>query len=152
MKRGREKTMTPVLEDYLKAIFTITEEKPVARVKDIAEIIGVSLPSVTNALKRLKDLGYVEYEKYGLIMLSEKGYAKAQSLKKVNEFVQTFFSKLVGLDAKESASLSCRVEHFFEGETYDRIEQFINILLKVKAEGISACQELVDFLKNTGDS
>ncbi len=148
MKKGKGKVMTPVLEDYLKAIFSITQERPVARVKDIAEIMEVSLPSVTNALKRLKDLGFVNYEKYGLIMLSEMGLRKAESLKKVNEFVNTFFTKLVGLNEEYAANLSCRVEHFFEGETQHRIERFVNLLLKVKEEGISACQELVDFLQS----
>jgi len=73
----KERKLTSSLEEYLKVIYEITQTEPVARVKTIAKHMGVSLPSVTNALKRLDVLGYVRYEKYGLIMLSEKGIERA---------------------------------------------------------------------------
>jgi DNA-binding Lrp family transcriptional regulator len=71
MPRGRKKTLTPALEDYLAVIQEILQKQPAARVSTIARKMGVSLPSVTNAMKRLAELGYVEYEKYGYITLTE---------------------------------------------------------------------------------
>lgn len=73
MPRGRKKTLTPALEDYLAVIQEILQKQPAARVSTIARKMGVSLPSVTNAMKRLAELEYVEYEKYGYITLTEKG-------------------------------------------------------------------------------
>ena len=62
MPRGRKKLLTPALEDYLVIIYEIILKDPAARVSSIARMLHVSFPSVTNAMKRLADLGYVNYK------------------------------------------------------------------------------------------
>lgn len=91
MPRGRKKTLTPALEDYLAVIQEILQKQPAARVSTIARKMGVSLPSVTNAMKRLAELGYVEYEKYGYITLTEKGKRRARSLRGSQNRLRNFF-------------------------------------------------------------
>jgi len=145
MTRGRKKSLTPALEEYLTVIYEITKIDPVARVKDIAARLDVSLPSVTNAMKRLKDLGLVKYEKYGLIMLSDSGMNRSESLEKTQRVLKTFFEELVGVPEDVSTKLSCNLEHFFSAETEKRTEDFIQILLKIKKDGMPACKDLVDF-------
>lgn len=147
MTRGRKKSLTPALEEYLSVIYAITKVDPVARVKDIAARLDVSLPSVTNAMKRLKDLGLVKYEKYGLIMLSDKGMERSVSLEKTQKVLKTFFEDLVGVPEDISTRLSCNIEHFFNTETEKRTERFIEILLQVKEKGMDACADLIDFFE-----
>ncbi len=147
MARRKTKKLTPALEDYLKVIFEITQNEPVARVKDIAKFLNVSLPSVTNAMKRLKELGFVNYEKYGLILLSEKGLKRAQSLERVHSVLEKFFVELVGVPEEASDNLSCRMEHFFDEDSEERTEKLIDLLIAVKEKGEQACPKLVEFLQ-----
>jgi len=147
MQRGRKKTLTPALEDYLKVIYNITKTEPVARVKDIASKLDVSLPSVTNAMKRLKELGFVNYEKYGLILLSEEGQMRAETLTRIHDILDVFFVELIGVPSSVSDQLSCRIEHFFDKDSENRTEEFINLLMDVKQNGKKACDNLVEFLQ-----
>ncbi len=151
MARRKTKELTPALEDYLKVIYEITLNEPVARVKDIAKFLSVSLPSVTNAMKRLKELGFVNYEKYGLILLSEKGLKRAQTLARVHSVLEKFFVELVGVPQEASDTLSCRMEHFFDEDSEERTESLIDLLIKVKENGEDACPELVKFLQAKGE-
>lgn len=143
---GRRRSLTPTLEDYLKVIQQITENKPVARVSTIARKIGVSLPSVTNAMKRLKDLGYIEYEKYGLIQLTEKGEKRAEELKRIHSKIFDFFTKIIGLPEYIADKISCQIEHFIDSKTQEKFEEFENILEKVPEKG---CDELLEFLRSS---
>jgi Mn-dependent DtxR family transcriptional regulator len=146
--RGRKKVLTNALEDYIKVIFELTQAAPVARVKDIAESVGVSLPSVTNAMKRLKDLGYVNYEKYGLIFLTEEGKKRALTLFRIHRLLDTFFIDLLGMTNGVSDTLSCKIEHYLDTNSEERSEQFISILKRIKAGESGAFDELVEFLQN----
>jgi len=139
--------LTSALEDYIKVIFDLTQAAPVARVKDIAESVGVSLPSVTNAMKRLKDLGYVNYEKYGLIYLSEEGKKRAITLIRVHQLLDAFFVDLVGMPANVSSNLSCRIEHFLDQRTEERSGRFITILKQIKTGEPEAYNDLERFLQ-----
>jgi len=147
LTRGRKKVLTSALEDYIKVIFDLTQAAPVARVKDIAESVGVSLPSVTNAMKRLKDLGYVNYEKYGLIYLSEEGKKRAITLIRVHQLLDAFFVDLVGMPANVSSNLSCRIEHFLDQRTEERSGRFITILKQIKTGEPEAYNDLERFLQ-----
>ncbi|MBP6960223.1 MAG: metal-dependent transcriptional regulator [Thermotogaceae bacterium] len=147
MTRGRKKVLTNALEDYIKVIFDLTQAAPVARVKDIAESVGVSLPSVTNAMKRLKDLGYVNYEKYGLIYLTEEGKKRAITLLRVHQLLDTFFIDLLGMPEGVSDNLSCRIEHFLDQRTEERSEKFIAILKQIKTGAPEAYENLAKFLQ-----
>ena len=147
MTRGRKKVLTSALEDYIKVIFDLTQAAPVARVKDIAESVGVSLPSVTNAMKRLKDLGYVNYEKYGIIYLSEEGKKRAITLIRVHQLLDAFLVDLVGMPANVSSNLSCRIEHFLDQRTEERSARFITILKQIKTGEPEAYNDLERFLQ-----
>lgn len=67
--------MTKSLEDYLEAIHLQIKETGSARVVDVARALGVKMPSVNNAVKELAKLGYVEYERYQDIRITDRGFA-----------------------------------------------------------------------------
>ena len=60
-------------EDYLEAIINIAEQKGVVRVKDIAKALGVKPSSVVSMVRRLNDMGLVEYRKHDGIWLTKQG-------------------------------------------------------------------------------
>ena len=65
--------MTQSLEDYLEVISLLIRDTGAARVKDIAEAMKVSKPSVHTALHELSDRGLILHEHYGRIEITEKG-------------------------------------------------------------------------------
>ena len=64
------KKLTPVMEDYLETIYELDQGKKVVRVKDIAQSLGVKMPTVTRMLKTLRDRELVAYQKYEYVELT----------------------------------------------------------------------------------
>ena len=87
--------MTQSQEDYLEAIYLIIQEDEVARVKDIADALNVSKPSVTNALRELSKKGYIDQEKYGNITLTPKGTLAASEIFKKHMVIKNFLIKIL---------------------------------------------------------
>jgi len=77
-------------EDYLEAILNITERKGHTRTKDIALALNIKPPSVVEMLKRLDDMGLVEYRKYEGVRLTPKGRAIASVVKDRHETIRAF--------------------------------------------------------------
>src|SRR3989475_307543 len=79
-------------EDYLERIHELIEEKGYARVVDIASSLQVKQASVTSMVQKLGELGYLNYEKYRGLVLTEKGKRIACSIQKRHETLSRFFS------------------------------------------------------------
>lgn len=145
---GRKRLVTNSLEDYLKALYDLSQMAPLARTKDIADTMNVSVPSVNAAMKRLKGFGFVDYEKYGLIFLTEEGAKRAVTLMRIQQLLETFFIDLLGMPKSISAKLSCKIEHYFDDEISSRSALFVDLLKKVKNEEEGALSGLVQFLQD----
>ena len=70
-ERNDARQLSPVLENYLEIIFYQEIREGAARASSIAEAAGVSRSTVTSTLKALKSMGYVDYEPYSLVHLTE---------------------------------------------------------------------------------
>ena len=78
-------------EDYLERIHELIEEKGYARVVDIASSLEVKQASVTSMVQKLGDLGYLNYEKYRGLVLTEKGKKIATNIQRRHETLSRFF-------------------------------------------------------------
>src|SRR5205814_8930131 len=85
-------------EDYLERIHELIEEKGYARVVDIASSLQVKQASVTSMVQKLAEAGYLEYEKYRGLLLTDKGRDVARKIQNRHTTLSRFFS-LFGLDA-----------------------------------------------------
>ena len=88
-------------EDYLERIQELIDEKGYARVVDIASSLDVKQASVTNMVQKLAEMGYIDYEKYRGLTLTEKGGAVAIRIQKRHATLSRFFS-LFGLEDRKS--------------------------------------------------
>jgi len=146
MPRGRKKTLTPALEDYLSVIHELLQKQPVVRVSAIAKKMGVSLPSVTNAMKRLAELGYIQYEKYGYIVLTDKGKRKARSLKGSQDRLRNFFFYVMGIPTPTAEKLARHFSHFLDSKTRSRFKKFYDIMINFDENKVG---ELKAFLEES---
>lgn len=105
-------------EDYLERIHELIEEKGYARVVDIASSLKVRQASVTSMVQRLGELGYLNYEKYRGLILTDKGRAVAQRIQKRHETMSRFFS-LFGLDEETQRHDIEGIEHHLSPETVE---------------------------------
>jgi Mn-dependent DtxR family transcriptional regulator len=96
----------------------LIEEKGYARVVDIALSLDVKQASVTSMVQKLGELGYLNYEKYRGLILTEKGRAVAQLIQKRHETLSRFFS-LFGLTAETQRRDIEGIEHHLSPETVD---------------------------------
>ena len=103
-------------EDYLERIHELIEEKGYARVVDIASTLKVKQASVTSMVQKLAELGYLNYEKYRGLMLTDKGRAVARRIQTRHATLSRFFS-LFGLDAETQRQDIEGIEHHLSPDT-----------------------------------
>jgi DtxR family Mn-dependent transcriptional regulator len=120
--------LTENIEDYLLEIFLITQEKKVARAKDISKRRKVKMPSVANALKNLKEKGLVEHEKYGYIELTENGLELAKKLYERHKITYSFLHEILGVDERIAEKDAHKIEHYLHPKTLKKITDFMKFL------------------------
>jgi Mn-dependent DtxR family transcriptional regulator len=89
---------SPAIEDYLEQIHNLIEGKGYARVVDIAANLGISQASVTNMIQKLDAEGYLVYERYRGVVLTQEGRKIGQEIARRHE-VLTRLLATFGLDA-----------------------------------------------------
>ena len=118
------------MEDYLEAILVLGERNRTARVKDIAAELGVQMPSVTGALRNLRDLGFVDYQKNVHIRLTAKGTRAAKSVKEKHRILTAFLEDVLLIPRDRAEEQACRMEHSIDGETVMRLERLTSAILE----------------------
>lgn len=103
-------------EDYLERIQELIEEKGYARVVDIASSLNVKQASVTSMVQKLDELGFLNYEKYRGLVLTDKGRTIARSIQARHATLSRFFS-LFGLDEETQKRDIEGIEHHLSPET-----------------------------------
>ena len=117
-------------EDYLERILELVQETGQARVMDIATSLNVRQASVTNMVKKLCEMGYVDHEKYkrGLV-LTEKGQEVALKIQRRHETLSSFFSMLE-LDEEAQRRDIEGIEHHLSRETVRALEDLVSFFDK----------------------
>lgn len=120
------KILTPSLEDYLEEIYRFSLSSDSVRVTDLSHKLGVSLPSVTKALRKLRAGEFVFYQRYGEIMLTEKGRRMGDFLVKRNQVLQEFLI-LIQVNCDIAAEAEA-MEHYLSDETIRSIQAIVTFL------------------------
>ena len=113
-------------EDYLERILELVQENGQARVVDIANTLNVRQASVTNMVKKLCELGYVDHEKYkrGLV-LTKKGQQVALEIQRRHETLSSFFSMLELDDETQRRDIE-GIEHHLSRGTVRVLEDLVS--------------------------
>lgn len=111
-------------EDYLETILVLQEECGQVRSIDIVNKLGYSKPSVSIAMKKLRESGYISMAADGLITLNESGLEVAKRVYGRHTTITKLFT-LLGVSPEQAAEDACKVEHDLSKETFDRICEFV---------------------------
>lgn len=107
-------------EDYLETILILGERNPYVRSIDIVNEMGFSKPSVSIAMKNLRENGYISVDADGLITLEEPGLKIARRIYDRHRKLTAFFVAL-GVDPDVAAHDACKIEHDLSDETYSKM-------------------------------
>lgn len=110
-------------EDYLEQILMLKEKKGSVRSIDIAVAMGFSKPSVSIAMKNLRENGYISVDADGFITLEEPGLEIARRIYDRHRKLTAFFVAL-GVDPDIAAHDACKIEHDLSEETYSKMIAF----------------------------
>jgi len=111
-------------ENYLEAIFILKKRKGYVRSIDIATELGYSKPSVSRAVKLLRENNYIIVEADGAINLTQTGEAIAEQMYERHTFLTQFLME-IGLDKQTAKEDACRIEHVISEQTFERLKLFI---------------------------
>lgn len=103
--------LTPSVEDYLKAIYALTERGEAASTSALAEALDVQPASITGMIKRLADFGYVEHTRYRGVHLTEKGSKAALRVIRRHRILETYLQTHLGFTWDDVHSEAERLEH-----------------------------------------
>lgn len=133
------------LEDYLETILDLEKTNKVARVKEIAEKMGVLRGSVTGALKNLAEKNLINYEPYSFITLTRKGATIATEIARRHEVLKDFLHNVLLLDPEKAEQNACRMEHGMDRTAIDRLVQFIEYVHYCPRTGDDWIKAFVDY-------
>lgn len=113
--------LSPSLEDYLEELYRISLNKDEIRIKDIADCLRVSMPSVVKGLRKLDKLGFIDYRPYEEIRVLEDGKRRGKFLVDRNKILMDFV-KIVGSECDVKAEAEA-MEHYLTISTIKSFEK-----------------------------
>lgn len=116
--------ITTAMEDYLEMLCRLEQDSSPLRISHIAELLHVRPSSASKMIGNLKSCGLVDYKKYGIIMLTQKGRSLGGYFLFRHETLHRFFCYINHSD-NELEQVE-KVEHFIDRRTVFHIEEFLN--------------------------
>ena len=109
-------------EDYLEAILRLSQKGGGVRSVDIATMLSVSKPSVSHAMKLLREDGYIAMDRYGTVTLLDKGAEIANRIYERHTVLTTMLESL-GVPSEIDRADACKMEHDISDESFARIKE-----------------------------
>jgi DtxR family Mn-dependent transcriptional regulator len=128
VKQEIQREQTASMEDYLEAIANLGEGSEAVRVKQISEMLGVKMPSVTSALKKLSERELVDHERYGRIKLTPEGDKVARDVIRRHKALTRFFAQALGIDRETAEEDACKIEHVISALSMERLAKFTEFI------------------------
>jgi DtxR family Mn-dependent transcriptional regulator len=109
--------MSASTEEYLEALYTLTQGDKTASTTEIAKHLKVAPASVTEMLRRLADRGYVSYSPYQGVTLTEAGHRMAQNMARKHRLLERFLHDVLKIGNDKVHDEACEMEHGLSDET-----------------------------------
>lgn len=109
-------------ENYLETILLLSKKRPVVRSVDIATELDFKKPSVSVAMKKLRQNNHIEVSPEGYITLTDSGLAIAESIYERHALITKWLVS-IGVDPEVAAEDACKVEHVISAESFEAIKK-----------------------------
>ena len=126
---GEEGELTPAMEDYLEMICRISRIKGAVSISELAARLHVKPSSASKMVNNLKNRGYIGFEKYGSIIITDDGLEAGMYLLYRHSVLHEFLKTINGSD-NELEQVE-KIEHFINGATVESLEK---LTLRIRAD------------------
>ncbi len=112
-------------ENYLETILFLSERNPNVRSIDVAHELSFSKPSVSIAMKSLREKEYITIDESGNIFLTETGKAIAKNVSERHNVIAEALM-LLGVDEETAYIDSCKIEHYLSESSFEKIKKHLD--------------------------
>lgn len=118
--------LTPSMEDYVEMVYRISLNNGFARINELAQSLNVQPPSATKMVKKLADIDLINYEKYGILTLTDKGSKIGKALLERHNTIENFL-RIISLkdDVLEQTE---KLEHSIDDDTLQCLRKFVQFI------------------------
>lgn len=121
-----DNVLTPSMEDYLEMAYRLGKDKGYARTSDLAKALNVQPPSASKMVQKLAEMGYFNYERYGVIEFTDQGLEAGEFLLKRHDTIEKFLT-MIGV-VNNTLKDTEKIEHNISEETYKHIQLFVQFM------------------------
>ncbi len=112
-------------ENYLKALLTLSYNKEDVSISELSNLLNVRLPTVNSMVKNLKKQGFVNYEKYRPLSLTNEGKTKAALILRKHRLTEMFLVEQMGFGWEEVHEIAEQVEHINSSVFFERMDELM---------------------------
>ena len=122
-----ETSLMPTItkENYLKAVYFLNEKDSEISITDLGREMEVSTPTANNMVKKMQDKGWVSYEKYKPLKLTEKGRQQAALIIRKHRLAEMFLARVMGFGWEEVHDIAEELEHIRSEQFFDRMDELL---------------------------
>lgn len=112
-------------ENYLKALFTLSNDKGEVNVNELSKRLEIKMPTVTSMMKKLSAKNLVHYESYKPLRLTEKGKMEAVAILRKHRLTEMFLVEKMGFGWEEVHVIAEQVEHIQSPEFFEKMDELL---------------------------
>lgn len=116
---------TQTKENYLKAIYLISQENVDVSVTALSDKMDVSKPTVNNMVKKMQELGWLSYQKYRPLKLTVKGSRLGALIVRKHRLTEMFLSQVMNFGWEEVHDVAEEIEHISSDLFFDRMDEIL---------------------------
>lgn len=116
---------SPIEENYLKALFNLSNEKGEVNVNELSKRLGIKMPTVTSMMKKLSEKHLVHYESYKPLRLTEKGKKAAAVIIRKHRLTEMFLVQNMGFGWEDVHPIAEQVEHIQSPLFFEKMDELL---------------------------
>lgn len=116
---------SPTEENYLKALFKLSDEKGHISMSELSVAMNVSMPTANSMVKKLDTQGWLKYEKYKPLIITDKGKKKASLIIRKHRLTEMFLVEKMGFSWENVHEIAEQVEHVQSEAFFDRMDELL---------------------------
>ncbi len=122
------KAISLTQQNYIESIAYLLKRNGQARTTDLASLLSVSMPSVSEGVRRLVERGFAARKSWHEIVLTREGESVAHQLDRRQKVLVKFMVKVLAMEPNKADKLACRIEHCIDREFVDRLIKLAEFL------------------------
>jgi DtxR family Mn-dependent transcriptional regulator len=112
-------------ENYLKALYNLTYLKGDANVNEISKRLDIKMPTVNSMMKKLAEKGFVHYESYKPLRLTEEGKKEAALIIRKHRLTEMYLVEKMGFAWYEVHQIAEQIEHIHSPEFFSKMDELL---------------------------